>query len=159
MTIRAIENLILGHLQPKLPLPPIYTISLRQIRGMCTANPPPTHCFSAESCKDIWPTPIGWQPRVSRTWGRLSLVDWRRPAALFYWSAGREDDSNEGSSRYSYRLSRAYKHQLLPFSYLLLDNEHISGSHFPSFLHILPLKQLHKDWFSTNSLKTHIILQ
>jgi hypothetical protein len=38
-------------------------------------------------------------------------------------------------------VTMAYKHQILTVSFLLLDNEPIRGSHFFSFLHILPLKQ------------------
>ena len=37
--------------------------------------------------------------------------------------------------------NRAYTHKILQFSYSLLGNEPIRGSHFSSFLHILPLKQ------------------
>ncbi len=39
-----------------------------------------------------------------------------------------------------------------------MDNEPISGSHFSSFLHILPLK-LYNGWISMKSMKTQIILQ
>jgi hypothetical protein len=47
----------------------------------------------------------------------------------------------EGRKRSSYPVTRAYTHKILQFSYSLLGNEPIRGSHFSSFLHILPLKQ------------------
>ena len=47
----------------------------------------------------------------------------------------------ERRKRASHPVNRAYTHQILQFSYFLLGNEPIRGSHFSSFLHILPLKQ------------------
>ncbi len=57
----------------------------------------------------------------------------------------------------SHPVNRAYTHQILQFSYFLLGNEPIRGSHFSSFLQILPLKQ-YKGWISIKSIKTKIIL-
>jgi hypothetical protein len=42
----------------------------------------------------------------------------------------------EGHKCISYPVTRAYTHKILQFSYSLLGNEPISGSHFSSFLHI-----------------------
>ncbi len=36
----------------------------------------------------------------------------------------------EGRKRISYPVTRAYKHKILQFSYSLLGNEPMSGSHF-----------------------------
>ncbi len=63
----------------------------------------------------------------------------------------------EGRKRISYPVTRAYTHKILLFSYSLLGNEPISGSHFSSFLHILPLKQ-YKGRISIKSMITKIIL-
>ena len=38
-----------------------------------------------------------------------------------------------GRKRISYPVTRAYAHKILLFSYSLLGNEPISGSHFSSF--------------------------
>ena len=54
--------------------------------------------------------------------------------------AGRGGE-RERRKRASHPVNRAYTHQILQFSYSLLGNEPIRGSHFSSFLHILPLKQ------------------
>jgi hypothetical protein len=59
--------------------------------------------------------------RVAKTRGPLLLVE------------GRGDDSDEGPRRYSPRC------HILKFSYLLLGNEPISGSHFSVLLHIFSL--------------------
>ncbi len=56
------------------------------------------------------------------------------------WGAGR-GGRRERRKRASYPVNRAYTHKILQFSYFLLGNEPIRGSHFSSFLHILPLKQ------------------
>jgi hypothetical protein len=56
------------------------------------------------------------------------------------WGAGR-GGGRERRKRASYPVNRAYTHKILPFSYSLLGNEPIRGSHFSSFLHIWPLKQ------------------
>jgi hypothetical protein len=56
------------------------------------------------------------------------------------WGGGR-GGGREGRKIISYPVTRAYTHEILLFSYSLLGNEPISGSHFSSFLHILPLKQ------------------
>jgi hypothetical protein len=56
------------------------------------------------------------------------------------WEAGR-GDRHERRKRASYKVNRAYTHKILQFSYFLLGNEPIRGSHFSRFLHILPLKQ------------------
>jgi hypothetical protein len=131
------------------------------MRCVCNALSPPTHplffCrkLRGHSAHSYWSTAA----RVSRTGGPFPLVDRRRqPVARFYWSPDREDDSDEGSRRYSYPVSRAYKRQILPFSYLVLNNEPSNGYHFRSFFHISPLKQ-YKNSFSTKSLKIQIILQ
>jgi hypothetical protein len=47
-------------------------------------------------------------------------------------------------------MTRAYKHKILTVCSLLLDNEPISGSHFSSFLHILPVKQYNGLNFNEN---------
>jgi hypothetical protein len=52
------------------------------------------------------------------------------------WGAGREG-GRERRKRASHPVNRAYTHNILQFSYFLLDNEPIRGSHFSSFLHIL----------------------
>ncbi len=117
------------------------------MRGECKAHPaPPTHCFSAESCKNIRAAPIGrrprWESRQPASIGRqaaavdpLLLVDRRRePAARFHFGDRRIID---GSERISYPVSRACIRKILKFWFLLLDNEPISVSHFSSFLHIL----------------------
>ncbi len=57
------------------------------------------------------------------------------------WGAGRGGGGRERRKRASYPVNRAYTHKILLFSYSLLGNEPIKGSHFSSFLHILPLKQ------------------
>ncbi len=54
-------------------------------------------------------------------------------------------------------LNTVYTHNILQFSYFLLGNEPIRGSHFSSFLHILSLKQ-YNGWISIKSIKTKIIL-
>ena len=54
---------------------------------------------------------------------------------------GRAGGGRERRKRASHPVNRAYTHQILQFSYFLLGNEPIKGSHFSSFLHILPLKQ------------------
>jgi hypothetical protein len=56
------------------------------------------------------------------------------------WGAGR-GGGRERRKRASHPVNRAYTYQILQFSYFLLGNEPIRGSHFSSFLHILPLKQ------------------
>jgi hypothetical protein len=56
------------------------------------------------------------------------------------WGAGR-GGGRERRKRASHPVNRAYSHQILQFSYFLQGNEPIRGSHFSSFLHILPLKQ------------------
>jgi hypothetical protein len=56
------------------------------------------------------------------------------------WGAGR-GGGRERRKGASYPVNRAYTHKFLQFSYSLLGNEPIRGSHFSSFLHILPLKQ------------------
>ena len=43
----------------------------------------------------------------------------------------------ERRKRGSHPVNRAYTHNILQFSYFLLGNEPIRGSHFSSFLHIL----------------------
>ena len=63
----------------------------------------------------------------------------------------------EGRKRISYPVTKAYTHKILLFSYSLLGNKPISGSHFSSFLHILPIKQ-YKYRISIKSMKTKIIL-
>jgi hypothetical protein len=116
-------------------------------------HPPPTHLFSAESYENIWPAPIGRQPRVARTGNLLLLVDRQRePAACFYLSTGREDDADEGHTQDSSPVSGDRTYQIVIVWFLLLDKEPISGSHFSSFLHFLPLKQ-YKGWFSMKSIK------
>ncbi len=71
--------------------------------------------------------------------------------------ACRAGRGREGRKRISYPVTRAYTHKSLLFSYSLLGNEPMSGSHFSSFLHILPLKQ-YKCRISIKSMKTKIIL-
>ncbi len=81
-------------------------------------------------------------PKVTRIFGPLLLVDsreLREPATCFYWSTGREDDSDEGHTQDSVSGDRTC--QILTVLFLLVDKEPISGSHISSFLHILPLKQ------------------
>jgi hypothetical protein len=103
---------------------------------------PPPPCFSAESYENIRPAPIGRQPRFARTGNLLLLVDRQRePAARFYLSTGREDDSDEGHTQDSSPVSGDRTCQILTAWFLLLDKEPISGSHFSSFLHNFPLKQ------------------
>ncbi len=69
----------------------------------------------------------------------------------------REGGRREGRKHILYPVTRAYTHKILLFSYSLQGNEPISGSHFSSFLHILPLKQ-YKGRISIKSMKTKIIL-
>ncbi len=54
---------------------------------------------------------------------------------------GRAGGRRERHKRASHPVNRAYTHNILQFSYFILGNEPIRGSHFSSFLHILPLKQ------------------
>ncbi len=66
--------------------------------------------------------------------------------------AGRGVGAGRGGGRErrkcaSHPVNRAYTHQILQFSYFLLSNEPIRGSHFSSFLHILSLKQ-YNGWIS-----------
>ncbi len=109
-------------------------------------------------------------PKITRIFGSLLLVDGqalREPETHFYWSTGGEkpatclylstDEIIEGYQRILYPVSRAYTYQIFSFSYSLLGNEPISGSHFSGFLHILPLKQ-YKGWISIKSMKMKIIL-
>ncbi len=56
------------------------------------------------------------------------------------WGA-EQGGGRERRKRASHPVNRAYTHQILQFSYFLLGNESIRGSHFSSFLHILPPKQ------------------
>jgi hypothetical protein len=63
----------------------------------------------------------------------------------------------ERRKRASHPVNRAYTHKILQFSYSLLGNEPIRGSHFSSFLHILPLKQ-YNGLISIKRIKTKIIL-
>jgi hypothetical protein len=63
-------------------------------------------------------------------------------AARFYLSTGGEDDSDEGHTQDSSLVSGDSTCQILTVWFLLLDNEAISGSHFSSFLHILPLNNI-----------------
>ncbi len=63
-------------------------------------------------------------------------------AARSYWSKGREDDSDEGAKQYSSPVTGGVcKCHIFTFSYLLLGNKPISGSHFSILLHISPLKE------------------
>ncbi len=54
---------------------------------------------------------------------------------------GAAGGGRERHKRASHPVHRAYTHQILQFYYFLLGNEPIRGSHFSSFLHILPQKQ------------------
>jgi hypothetical protein len=110
------------------------------MRGERNAHPPSTHLFFCQKLQEYLPAPIGRQPRVARTGNLLLLVDrHREPAARFYLSTGREDDSDEGHTKDSVSGDRTC--QILKVWFLLVDKEPISGSHFSRFLHILPLKQ------------------
>ncbi len=71
------------------------------------------------------------------------------------WGAGRGGGVRGVSA--SHPVNRAYTHNILQFSYFLLGNEPIRGSHFSIFLHILSLKQ-YNGWISIKSIKTKIIL-
>jgi hypothetical protein len=68
--------------------------------------------FCGKLCENIRPAPIGRQPSVVR---------------------------DEGLSGSHYQLAGPINANFEVW-FLLLDNEPISGSHFSSFLHILPLK-------------------
>ncbi len=50
---------------------------------------------------------------------------------------GRAGGRRERHKRASHPVNRAYTHNILQFSYFLLGNEPIRGSHFSSFLHVL----------------------
>ena len=110
------------------------------MRCECNTHPPsPTYLFfcrklreysacsywsTAERCDNRQRTSIG--RHAERTGNLLLFVDRR---------------IIEGYQRVLYPVNRAYTCQFFSFSYSLLGNEPISGSHFSSFLHILPLKQ------------------
>ncbi len=94
---------------------------------------------TAERCDNRQHTSIG--RHAERTGNLLLFVDRR---------------IIEGYQRVLHPVNRAYTCQIFSFSYSL-GNEPISGSHFSSFLLILPLKQ-YKGWISIKSLKTKIIL-
>jgi hypothetical protein len=96
-------------------------------------------------------------PKVTRIFGPLLLVDGRalpEPATHFYWSTYGENRQPDSICRQADRMiqMRAIHKTHLPVSgdrtcqiltvwFLSLDDEPIRGSHFSSFLHILPLKQ------------------
>jgi hypothetical protein len=93
----------------------------------CTTSP--IYCFSAESCENIRPAPIGRRPSVARTGNPLLLVDRRRePAARFYLSTGGSLWGISGSTKQGLYM------QNFEVWFLLVDNEPISESHFSSFL-------------------------
>ncbi len=77
----------------------------------------------------------------------MSLGSVSRPRVAGGGRAGRGVGGQAGGGgperpkRVSYPVNRAYTHKILQFSYSLLGNEPIRGSHFSSFLHILPLKK------------------
>ena len=95
---------------------------------------------TAERCDNRQRTSIG--RHAERTGNLLLFVDRR---------------IIEGYQRVLYPVNRAYTCQIFSFSYSLLGNEPIGGSHFSSFLHILPLKQ-YKGRISIKSMKMKIIL-
>ena len=67
----------------------------------------------------------------------LGSVSWPRVAGGDGpGGGGRAGGGRERRKRVSYPVNRAYTHKILQFSYSLLGNEPISGSHFSSFLHI-----------------------
>jgi hypothetical protein len=78
----------------------------------------------------------------------MSLGSLSRPRVAGGGGKGRAGDGGPGGEggrerlkRASYPVNKAYTHKILQFSYSLLGNEPIRGSHYSSFLHILPLKQ------------------
>ncbi len=109
--------------------------------------------------------PNPWTPRVSRMGCYTSKCE-KNPKPLHpigqpaVQGLSRQSPERRSTPKFplffSYPVSRAYKHQILPFSYLLQDIEPICGSHFPSFFHILPL-QKYKDWFSTKGDQTKLL--
>ncbi len=116
---------------------------------------PTTHLFFCQklreySARSYWSTAEpceNWQPtsiyrHAERTGIPLLFVDRR---------------IIEGFQQISYPVSRAYTMQNSEVWFHSLDDEPIRGSHFSSFLHILPLK-LHNCWISMKSMKTQIIL-
>ena len=116
------------------PLPPPPTC--RKLREYSACS----YWSTAERCENRQPASIGRQ--AERTGSRLLFFDRQRePAARFYLSKGGEDDSDEGHMQDSPPVSGDITFQIFTVWFLLLDNEPISGSHFSSFLHILPLKQ------------------
>ena len=63
----------------------------------------------------------------------------------------------EGFQGTSYPVTRAYTMQNFEVWFLSLDDEPIRGSHFSSFLHILPLNQ-YNGWISMKSMKRQFFL-
>ena len=98
---------------------------------------------------------LEFSARIARTDGRILLVDsreLREPATCFNWSTGGENRQHTSICQQAERMfqmraicrlisSGGSTCQILTVRFLILDNEPISGSHFSSFLHILPLKQ------------------
>jgi len=68
-------------------------------------------------------------------WGGCAILippPWEQ-AAHTYWLSDREDDSDVGPRQYSSPKNGVCKCHTLTFSYLLLGNEPLNGSHFSIF--------------------------
>ncbi len=104
--------------------------------------------------------------KVTRIFGPLLLVDGRALRELatnFYWSTCGENRQHASICRQadhwgaSRDLISSKQGQISEVWFLSLDDEPIRGSHFSSFVHILPLKQ-YNGWTSMKSMRTQIIL-
>jgi hypothetical protein len=123
------------------------------MRCECNTHPPsPTHLFFCRKLKKLR------EYSARSYWSMAERCDNRQRNSI-----GRQAEKIgnlllfvnnriiEGSQWILYPVSRAYTCQIFSFSYSLLGNEPISGSHFSSFLRILPLTN--KGRISIKSLK------
>ncbi len=98
--------------------------------GVQETHPLPHPIQQAIYFSRVIPMSLGSESRAGMVWNGNCFV-----GQQLEWGGGEE------RKRFSYPVTRAYTQQILIFSYLSLVDEPIRGSHFSSFLHILPLKQ------------------
>ncbi len=110
----------------------VYTLLVRQTKGVCDAQPPPPpppsplFCLPA-FCKNIQPAPIG---------GQLRVQELRVQVGHSSWSTAEEDDQMRSLGNYNLPCVGSVNAIFFSFSYPLLGNEPISRSHFSILLYI-----------------------